>query len=187
MREHGGGSSWLRASGDVQLIEIITVGAVTAALWCTVRLEQIHEGECGLVLRFGKYNRTVGPGPCLLLRGVESLTRVSTKIIMFTDQVAENCQTSDGALVTIRYHLMLHAAVPAKVLKIEEWQEASLIQAEVVVRCVVNNHSLAEIRAERLQLGAFLSAELDQVTCTWGAAGEIEVADVLILRQQSAA
>jgi regulator of protease activity HflC (stomatin/prohibitin superfamily) len=187
MRKHSGGSSWLRVPGGAQLLEIITVGAVTAALWCTVRLEQIHEGECGLVLRFGRYRRTVGPGPCLLLRGVESLTRVSTKIVMFTDLAAENCQTSDGALVTIRYHLMLHAAVPARVLKIEKWQEASLAQAEVVVRCAVNNHSLVEMLGERLHLGAFLSAELDQVTHTWGAAGEIEIADVLILRQQSAA
>jgi regulator of protease activity HflC (stomatin/prohibitin superfamily) len=169
------------------LIEIITAGAVTAALWFAVRLEQIYEGECGLVLRLGKYSRTAQPGPCLLLRGVESLIRVSTKLVMFTDLVAENCETSDGALVTIRYHLMLHAAVPAKVLKIEKWQEASLVQAEVVIRCAINSYGLSEVLAQRLQLGRFLSAELDQVTCTWGAAGEIEIADVLILRQRSAA
>jgi hypothetical protein len=73
------------------------------------------------------------------------------------------------------------------VLKIEGWQEASLVQAEVVVRGAVNSHCLTEMLAERLPLGAFLSAELDQITCTWGAAGEIEVADILIVRHQSAA
>ena len=82
---------------------------------------------------------------------------------------------------------MLHVAVPVKVLKIENWQEVSLVQAEVVVRDAVNNHSLGEITAERLQLGAYLSSELDQITCTSGAAEEIEVADILILRRQSAA
>lgn len=171
------------------MFEIITVLTVAAAAapWCVVRLEQIHEGECGLVMRFGKYHRTVRPGPCLLVRGAESLIRVPTKIVMFTDLVADSCRTNDGALVTIRYHLMLHAAIPAKVLKIEEWQAASLVQAEVVVRGAVNNHSLVEMLAERLQLGAYLSAELDQITCTWGAAGEIEVADIMILRRQSAA
>jgi regulator of protease activity HflC (stomatin/prohibitin superfamily) len=169
-----------------EIITVLTVAAATAP-WFAMRLEQIHEGECGLVMRFGKYRRTVRPGPCLLVRGAESVIRVPTRIIMFTDLVAESCRTSDGALVTIRYHLMLHAAVPAKVLKIEGWQEGSLVQAEVVVRSAVNNHNLEEILAERLQLGAFLSAELDQITCTWGAAGEIEVADILILRQQSAA
>lgn len=171
------------------MLEIITVVAVaaSAALCWTVRPEQVREGECGLVLRFGKYHRTVAPGPCLLLRGAESLTRVSTKIIMLSDLVAESCRTSDGASVTIRYHLMLRAAVPAKVLKIEHWQEASLVQADVVVRSAVHSHSLVEILAERIQLGACLSAELDQITCAWGAAGEIEVADIRILHQQDAA
>jgi regulator of protease activity HflC (stomatin/prohibitin superfamily) len=169
------------------LLEIIAVGAVAAALCGVVRLEQVHEGECGLVLRFGKYRRTVRPGPCLLLRGAESLIRVPTKIVMFTDLVAESCWTSDGTLVTVRYHLMLHAAFPAKVLKIEGWQEASLVQAEVVVRGSINNRTLVEIMGDRLQLGAFLSAELDQTICAWGAAGEIEVADILILRRKAAA
>ena len=169
------------------MLEIIAVGAVAAALCGAVRLEQVHEGECGLVLRFGKYRRTARPGPCLLLRGAENLIRVPTKIVMFTDLVADSCWTSDGALVTVRYHLMLHAALPAKVLKIEDWREASLVQAEVVVRGAINSRTLVEIMGDRLQFGTLLSAELDQKICTWGAAGEIEVADILLLHRRSAA
>src|SRR5712691_911563 len=97
-------------SGGVPVLVIIILGAVVAAVCGALRLEQIREGECGLVLRLGKHRRTIGPGPCLLLRGAESLTRVQTKIIVFKDLVAENCRTSDGAMVTMRYHLRLRAA-----------------------------------------------------------------------------
>lgn len=174
-------------SGGVELLEIIAVGAVAAALCGALRLEQVQEGECGLVLRFGKHRRTVSPGPSLLLRGAERLVRVSTKIIMFTDLVAEGCLTSDGSPTTVRYHLMLHAAFPAKVLRIQDWQEASLIQAEIVVRDAINIHTLEEMIGNRSQLGTLLSAEIDQKIYSWGATGEIEVADIVLLGRKAAA
>jgi regulator of protease activity HflC (stomatin/prohibitin superfamily) len=163
------------------MIESIVAVAVAAVLWRTVRIEQIREGECGLVLRLGKHCRTVGPGPCLLLRGVESLIRVPTKIIVFRDLFAERCRTSDGVVVTIRYHLRLHVTAPAKVLTVEDWQELSLVQAEVVVRNAITSQSIADLLPVRSQFGTFLSAELDQSTWAWGAAGEVEVADVVML------
>jgi len=163
------------------MIESIVAVTVAAVLWRTVRIEQVHEGECGLVLRFGKLRRTVGPGPCVLLRGVERLTRVPTKVIVFRDLLAEICRTSDGAMVTVRYHLRLRVTAPAKILTVEDWQELSLVQAEVVVRNAITSLSIADLLPVRSQFGTFLSAELDQATWAWGAAGEIEVADVLIL------
>jgi regulator of protease activity HflC (stomatin/prohibitin superfamily) len=167
------------------MLEIIALSAISATCWGLVRLEQVQEGECGLVLRFGKHHRTTGPGACLLIRGIESLTRVPTKIILFRDLIADRCQTGDGALVMIRYHLRLRAVVPAKVLKVENWQEASLVQAEVAVRGEVTGHSAREILTGRTQFGASASAELEQVTCTWGTTGEIEIADVLVLSQMA--
>jgi len=163
------------------MFEIVAVVTAAAALRAAVLLEQIHEGECGLVLRLGKHRRTVGPGPCLLLRGVESLTRIPTKIIVFRDLLAERCRTSDGAILTVRYHLRLRVTAPAKVLTVEDWQEISLVQAEVVVRNAVTNQSIADLLAGRSQFGVHLSAELDQATWAWGTAGEIEIADLLIL------
>jgi regulator of protease activity HflC (stomatin/prohibitin superfamily) len=163
------------------MLEIISVVALAAALCGTVRLEQINEGECGLVLRLGKHCRTVGPGPCFLLRGMETVTRIPTKIIVFKDLLAETCRTSDGVMVTIRYHLRLRILVPIKVLKVENWQEISLVQGEVVVRNAVTSRNLTDLLAERSQLGSFLSAEFDQVVSAWGIAGEIELADIAIL------
>jgi len=163
------------------MLEIVAVVTVAATVCGAVRLEQIQEGECGLVLRLGKHRRTIGPGPCLLLRGVESLTRIPTKIIVFRDLLAERCRTNDGVLLTVRYHLRLRITAPAKVLTVEDWQEISLVQAEVVVRNAVTSQSIADLLAERSQFGVHLSAELDQVIWAWGAAGEIEIADLLIL------
>ncbi len=165
------------------MLEIIALGTVTAAVLCgAVRLEQIQEGECGLVLRLGKYCRTVRPGPCVLLRGVESITRVPTKILVFRDLLAERCRTSDGVMLTARYHLRLRVTSPAKVLTVEDWQEISLVQAEVVVRNAVTTQSIAALlMTERPQFGTYLSAELDQVTWAWGVAGEIEIADLFTL------
>jgi regulator of protease activity HflC (stomatin/prohibitin superfamily) len=162
------------------MIEIIFVGAV-ATLCGAVRLEQIHEGECGLVMRLGRHRRTAGPGPCLLLRGVEGIIRIPTKIIVFRDLLAEECRTSDGVILTVRYHLRLRVTAPAKVLTVEDWQEASLAQADVVVRNAVTSRTIASLLAERSQVGTYLSSELDQVIWAWGAAGEIEIADLLIL------
>jgi regulator of protease activity HflC (stomatin/prohibitin superfamily) len=165
---------------EVSMLEIIVVGVV-AALGGAVRLEQIREGECGLVMRLGRHRRTVGPGPCLLLRGVEGIIRIPTKIIVFRDLLAEKCRTSDGVMLTVRYHLRLRVAAPAKVLTVEDWQEASLAQAEVVVRNAVTSRTVAALLTERSQVGTYLSAELDQVIWAWGAVGEIEIADLLIL------
>jgi regulator of protease activity HflC (stomatin/prohibitin superfamily) len=165
------------------MIEIIALSALGATCWGLVRLEQVQEGECGLVLRFGKYHRTIDPGACLLIRGIESLTRVPTRIILVRDLIADRCRTGDGALVMIRYHLRLRAAVPVKILKVENWREASLVQAEVAVRSVVTGYTLREVLTDRTQFGTSASAELEQVTCIWGTAVEIEIADVLVLSQ----
>lgn len=162
------------------MIEIVVLATASAALCGAVRLEQIREGERGLVLRLGKHRRTIGPGPCLLLRGVESLTRVPTKIIVFRDLLAERCRTSDGVMVSVRYHVRLRVADPAKVLTVEDWQEISLVQVEVVVRNAVTSQTAVALLGERSQLGTYLSAELDQVIWAWGVAGEIEIADLLV-------
>jgi len=162
------------------VIEIVVLATASAALCGAVRLEQIREGERGLVLRLGKHRRTIGPGPCLLLRGVESLTRVPTKIIVFRDLLAERCRTSDGVMVSVRYHVRLRVADPAKVLTVEDWQEISLVQVEVVVRNAVTSQTAVALLGERSQLGTYLSAELDQVIWAWGVAGEIEIADLLV-------
>lgn len=163
------------------MFEILVVVTVAGALGGAVRLEQVREGECGLVLRLGKLRRTVGPGPCLLIRGIESLTRIPTKTIVFRDLLAERCRASDGVMLTLRYHLRLRVTAPAKVLTVEDWQELSLAQAEVVVRNGVTDRRVPDLLGERLQLGTYLSAQLDQVTWAWGAAGEIEIADILVL------
>jgi regulator of protease activity HflC (stomatin/prohibitin superfamily) len=165
---------------EVPVIEIVVLATASAALCGAVRLEQIREGERGLVLRLGKHRRTIGPGPCLLLRGVESLTRVPTKIIVFRDLLAERCRTSDGVMVSVRYHVRLRVADPAKVLTVEDWQEISLVQVEVVVRNAVTSQTAVALLGERSQLGTYLSAELDQVIWAWGVAGEIEIADLLV-------
>jgi len=169
------------------MIEGVIAAVVLASAGSAVRLEQVHEGECGLLLRLGKHRRTVGPGPCLVIRGVERLVRVPTKIMLLTDLVAANCQTRDNTSVDARYHLRLRVGYPDRVLRVEDWRAATLAQAEVVVRTAISAATLAELLSERPSLGSRMSGELDQVTCIWGASGEIEVADIQVVRRLSAA
>jgi len=83
-------------------------------------------------------------------------------------------------MVSVRYHVRLRVADPAKVLTVEDWQEISLVQVEVVVRNAVTSQTAVALLGERSQLGTYLSAELDQVIWAWGVAGEIEIADLLV-------
>lgn len=165
------------------------MGLIIAALICTVflvlrGLHQIREDERGVVQRFGAFRRTEKPGLRFILPGIERVTRISAKTFIFTDQCQGNCRTQDNMKITVRYLIRLRAVDAAKaLLKVDDWWQASLAEADAVIRREIATRSVKDILADWPQLGAHLSADLSEVTCIWGVLAEVEIVDVVPIEQ----
>ena len=142
-------------------------------------LHVIREDERGVVLRFGALRRTERPGLKFMLPWAERVTRVSVKTVIITDQYQQNCRTQDGSQVTVHYLARLRVADAARaLLKVDDWQTASLAQAAAAVRSAIGTRATDSVLTEWPRLGECLSAELSEITCMWGVLPDVEITAV---------
>lgn len=161
------------------MVGVLIVAAICLTVLVLRGLHQIREDERGIVQRFGAFRRTETPGLRYILPGIEHVTRVSAKTLIFTGQCHENCRTQDGTNVRVRYLVRLRAVDAAKALiKVDDWREASLVQADAAIRSAVGIRNIKDILAQWPQLGVCVSAHLSEVTCIWGVLAEVEIAGV---------
>jgi regulator of protease activity HflC (stomatin/prohibitin superfamily) len=156
--------------GVLIIVVICLIGLVLRGL------HQIREDERGIVQRFGAFRRTEAPGLRFILPGVEYVTRISAKTLISTGQCRENCRTKDGVKLRVGYIVRLRAVDAAKaLLKVDDWREASLVQADAAVRSAIGTRTVKDILAQWPQLGVYVSADLSEVTCIWGVLAEVEI------------
>lgn len=137
----GGGSSKNNAAGGVFGIGLI----IAAVVWVGAGFYTVNEAESGVVLRFGKYHETVGPGLGWRMWGVEEIYKVNTNQLLQA-RVDGRMLTKDINIVEVEIGLQYRIQDPEDFLFNLADPNQALVQAtESALRQVLGDNEVDAI------------------------------------------
>ncbi|GIX35387.1 MAG: hypothetical protein KatS3mg126_1166 [Lysobacteraceae bacterium] len=156
----------------------LLIAAALLALWFLLDAwVMIDERQRGVVLRFGKFDRVLTPGPNFKLpRPLESVTKVDvTQLRSISDQV--RMLTRDENIVQIEYNVQYQVADPKLYLFGARDPDDTLRQAtESAVRDVVGSSEMDEVlTGERAALAAEARQRLQATLDSYGTGLQVSV------------
>jgi len=152
--------------GFVSAILIIIFFLALTALIRSVRI--VNQYEKGLVMRFGKYQRTVGSGINILVPFVESILAVDMreKVLNVDPQ---NVITKDNVAVIVDAVVYYKVVDPVKAeFEIQNFAYAATTLAQTNMRNIVGELALDETLISRDIINNNLRTVLDEATNPWG-------------------
>ncbi len=145
------------------------LGVVSAGLLLAPTVQVVRHWERVLVLRLGRFHRTLSPGPHVVLPILDTVIDRVDMRIRVTDFSAERSVTRD----TVPVHVdalafwMVWDAEKA-ILEVEKYAEAVTLSAQSALRDTIGHSDLSEVLSERERLGGEIQETLDRKTSPWG-------------------
>ncbi len=128
----------------------------------------VPETERLVVLAFGRYAGTRGPGIVLIIPFIEQARRVDVRE-RFLDIPSQTAITQDNAPIAIDFLVYYRVIDPKRaVLQVENVVAAAVNIATTTLRAVIGDISLDDVLAKREQINDTLRTKLDEVTERWG-------------------
>ena len=169
-----------------QFLSILTIfGAVLAGLLFYSAIHITHEWEKAVIMRFGKFNRVVGPGIYLTIPVVESLAAIVDQRIRTTSFDAEETLSSD--LVPVNVDCVLFWVVwdaERACKEVRNYEFAVSYAAQTAMRDVIGQICLSEIAMRRQYLDDELKHILSEKVDEWGiTVVSVEIRDIVIPKE----
>lgn len=158
------------------------VGTVLLALFILRSVKIAAQWEKVVVLRFGRFNRLMGPGLFFVIPIVERTSHIIDMRIRATDFNSESTLTKDTVPVNVDAicFWMIWDAKKA-VLEVQNFYAAIVLSAQTALRDIIGSKELAEILSHRDELGKRLKEVLDEKTNPWGITVQsVEIRDIII-------
>jgi regulator of protease activity HflC (stomatin/prohibitin superfamily) len=128
----------------------------------------VQQYERLVILAFGKYNGTRGPGLVFVLPFVERAIKVDIRE-RFLDIPAQTAITLDNAPISIDFLVYYRVTDPRlSVLDIDNVVGAAVNIATTTLRAVIGDIELDAVLSKREQINDTLRVKLDGVTERWG-------------------
>lgn len=144
----------------VLLIMIIVI------LSATVKI--LPEWERGVVLRLGRFVGVRGPGPIILVPGVERIVRVDTRTVTM-DVPPQDVITSDNVTMKVNAVIYFRVVDPeGAITRVMDYYFATSQLAQTTLRSVMGQYQMDEVLAHREKINQALQAILDRSTESWG-------------------
>jgi len=142
-------------------------------------IKVVSEWERGVIFRFGKYDRTRGPGLVFMFPGVERMIKIDLRVITM-DVPAQEVITKDN--VTIKVNAVIYFRVldpESAVIKVLDYIKATFQISQTTLRSILGQHELDELLANREKINDSLQQIIDQQTEPWGIkVSTVEVKDI---------
>lgn len=148
--------------GLILLVAVIIFTILVRSVRLMVEYERL------VILRFGRYAATRGPGIVLVMPFIEQAIKVDMRE-RFLEIPRQTAISKDNAPINVDflvYYRVVNA--PDSVLKIDNAVRASLNIAATTLRSVIGDISLDDVLAKREQINDVLRIKLDEVTESWG-------------------
>jgi len=141
----------------------------------------LREYERGVIFRLGRYVGTKGPGLIIIIPMVDSMVRVSLRIISF-DVKPQEVITKDNVPVKVNAVIYFRVLEPEKaIIAVEDYGIATLQISQTTLRGVVGQSELDELLSEREKINQKLQKIIDEQTDPWGIkVSTVEVKEVEI-------
>lgn len=149
-------------------IAVLAVLVVVAFFIFTATVKIVQEYERGVIFRLGRLLGPRGPGLIFLIPMVERMRKVDLRIITL-DVPAQECISKDN--VTLKVNAVIYFKVfepNDAVVKILNFQVATLQIAQTTLRNVIGQSLLDELLSDRERINTRLQAIIDEQTEPWG-------------------
>lgn len=139
-----------------------------AILFLTSAVKILPEWERGVVLRLGRSVGIRGPGPILLIPGVERLVRVDTRTVTM-DIPPQDVITQDNISLKVNAVIYFRVVDPeGAVTRVMDYLFATSQLAQTTLRSVLGQYQMDEVLAHRDKINQSLQTILDKATEAWG-------------------
>ncbi len=160
----------------------ILIGVFLFALLAMMAVHIAPQWERVVVLRFGKYQRTKGPGLYCIIPFIEQTALKADMRMMITGFGAERTLTSD--LVPINVDAVLYWMVwdaEKACMEVEDYYNSVSVVAQTALRDAIGRASVAEVAVRRNQLDEELQEIISDKTTPWGITIlSVEIRDIVI-------
>lgn len=158
------------------------VAAFALACLAVMTIHIAMQWEKVVVLRFGRFNRTKGPGLYFTIPFIEQTALKADQRIMVTGFGAEETLTSD--LVPINVDAVLFWMVwdaEKACLEVENYYNSVSLAAQTALRDAIGRASVSEVAIRRNQLDQELQEIIEERTSSWGITVlSVEIRDIVI-------
>lgn len=142
------------------------VAVVLALIFAGIKI--LNEYERGVLLTFGHYTGTKGPGLIYVFPLIQQMLRVDLRLVVM-DVPPQDVISRDNVSVKVNAVVYFRVIDPARaVLQVAQFYEATSQLAQTTLRSVLGRHELDELLTEREMLNKDLQEILDKATDAWG-------------------
>ena len=158
------------------------LAGIAVGFYFLFAIKVVDQWEKVAILRFGRFRRLQGPGVCLIIPIVDTLSRYVDQRVRVTTVSAESTLTRDTVPVNVDaiiFWLVWNAE--KAIFEVEDFMEAITLGSQTALRESIGRHQLAQMITERETLGHELQKILDEKTTPWGITVQsVEIRDVRI-------
>ncbi|QKF07530.1 slipin family protein [Berryella wangjianweii] len=171
------------AGGGFEL-PVLVVAALVGWL-CASSIHVVLQWERAVILRFGRFNRTSGPGVVLTLPIIEFYTVRIDQRVSATYFGAEETLTRDLVPVNVDAVLFWMVFDPEKAaLEVEDYAAAVSWVAQTAMRKAIGRNTVVEVATRRQELDDELKAEIERKLHPWGIdIIDVELRDIVIPKE----
>lgn len=141
---------------------------VLLVIYVALAIKIVQQHEQGLIERFGRYRKTVGPGFHMIVPFIEKMKKVDMRE-QVVDVPPQEVITKDNVVVTVDAVVYYQATDPVKLkYNISNFVLAATKLAQINLRNVIGDMDLDEALTSRETINTELRQILDEATDVWG-------------------
>ncbi len=158
------------------------ISGALVGIYFLFAIKVVRQWEKVAVLRLGRYVGLRGPGLCLIMPIIDTLSPYVDQRVRVSSVSAESTLTRDTVPVNVDaivFWMVWNAE--KSILEVENFMDAITLSAQTALRESIGRHELAQMVTERETLGRELQRILDEKTNPWGITVQsVEIRDVRI-------
>jgi regulator of protease activity HflC (stomatin/prohibitin superfamily) len=152
------------------------MGAIPFCFCCPNPYKSVHQGNVGLITKFGRFYKAVDPGLVKVNPLSEKLLQIDVKIQ--TSEVPEQiCMTKDNVTLRLTSVIYYHIVAPHKAaFGISNVRQALLERTQTTLRHVIGARVLQDVIERREEIADSIREIIEDVAAGWG----VQVESMLI-------
>lgn len=159
---------FFEAANPFMIIGIAIILLILVRLSMPPMVIEFAEFERGVVLRFGAFNRVVGPGWVFIFPFVEKYMAVDMRV-QTSDITPQNVVTNDNIRLDIDAIIYMRVVDAAKaVLTIKNYISAAIGYTQAHLRDVIGKLPLADVISKVDEVNFLLRKGLEEISKDWG-------------------
>ncbi|KAL2265233.1 hypothetical protein VTJ83DRAFT_6333 [Remersonia thermophila] len=161
-----------------------TLGAVPCIICCPNPYKRVHQGNVGLVTKFGRFYKAVDPGLVKINPLSESLIQVDVKI-QIVEVPLQTCITKDNVSLQINSVIYYSVVAPHKAaFGVSNVRQALIERTQTTLRHVVGARVLQDVIERREEVAQSIGEIIEDVAGHWGVQVESMLIKDMIFSQE---